>query len=101
MLEIDGVQRPAVSCPVQRGASEQAQAILQITNGLEQIDQVTQANTASAEESASASEELTSQAEQLRQMTRQFKVNGEAAAEQTEKAVEIDIEEEVPQLIGS
>lgn len=55
-------------------SKEQAQAIEQITNGLDQIDQVTQANTASAEESASASEELASQAQQLKAMVAQFKL---------------------------
>ena len=47
-------------------SKEQSLAIEQITEGLGQVDQVTQSNTASAEESASASEELSSQAEQLR-----------------------------------
>lgn len=57
-------------------SKEQAQAIEQITGGLDQIDQVTQANTASAEESASASEELASQAQQLKAMISQFKLEG-------------------------
>jgi methyl-accepting chemotaxis protein len=42
---------------------------------LGQIDQVTQANTASAEESASAAEELASQAEQLRASIADFKLH--------------------------
>jgi methyl-accepting chemotaxis protein len=45
---------------------KQAEAIDQITQGLEQIDQVTQSNTASAEESAAAAEELASQSVQLK-----------------------------------
>lgn len=53
---------------------EQAQAVDQVTQGLDQIDQVTQANTASAEESASASEELSSQAQELQRMISQFKL---------------------------
>lgn len=53
---------------------EQAQAVEQVTQGLDQIDQVTQANTASAEESASASEELSSQAQELQRMISQFKL---------------------------
>ena len=55
-------------------SKEQALAIDQITGGLDQIDQVTQANTASAEESASASEELASQAQQLKAMISRFKL---------------------------
>ncbi|MFW5717905.1 MAG: methyl-accepting chemotaxis protein [Spirochaetota bacterium] len=58
---------------------EQADAITQVTEGLDQIDQVTQGNTASAEESASAAEELASQAEQLRAMVADYRVrNGHA-----------------------
>ncbi len=53
---------------------EQAQAIDQITEGLSQVDRVTQSNTASAEESASASEELASQAQQLFSVVAQFKL---------------------------
>jgi methyl-accepting chemotaxis protein len=53
-------------------SNEQAQAIEQITDGLDQIDQVTQSNTASAEESASASEELAAQSQQLQGIIDQF-----------------------------
>jgi methyl-accepting chemotaxis protein len=53
---------------------EQAQAIDQITEGLDQIDQVTQSNTASAEESASASEELASQGQQLKALIARFQL---------------------------
>jgi len=56
-------------------ANAQAESVDQINNGLEQIDGVTQANTASAEESASAAEELASQALQLREMIARFKLN--------------------------
>ena len=56
-------------------SKEQAQAIDQITEGLDQIDQVTQGNTASAEESASAAEELAGQAQQLKAMISQFKLD--------------------------
>jgi methyl-accepting chemotaxis protein len=53
---------------IAHASKEQALAINQINKGLEQIDQVTQSNTASAEESASASEELASQASTSRNM---------------------------------
>ena len=57
-------------------SKEQTDGIEQITEGLGQVDQVTQSNTASAEESASASEELASQAEQLRGAISVFKLKG-------------------------
>ena len=53
---------------------EQTQGLDQISLGLNQIDQVTQSNTASAEESASASEELSSQAQQVKSMLSRFKL---------------------------
>ena len=55
-------------------SKEQAQAIAQITTGLDQIDEVTQSNTASAEESAAASEELASQSIELKKMIATFKL---------------------------
>ena len=64
---VGGAQRVAQFLDEVAAASkEQSLAIDQITEGLGQVDQVTQSNTASAEESASAAEELSSQAEQLR-----------------------------------
>jgi len=57
---------------ISAASKEQSLAIEQITEGLGQVDQVTQSNTASAEESAAASEELSSQSEQLRQAIRVF-----------------------------
>jgi len=63
-------------------SNEQAEGIAQVNQGLTQIDQVTQQNTANAEESAAASEELSSQAAQLRQMLARFslKTDGRATA---------------------
>ena len=46
-------------------SNEQSQGIDQINKAVSQMDQVTQANAASAEESASAAEELSAQAEEL------------------------------------
>jgi methyl-accepting chemotaxis protein len=59
---------------INTSSNEQAQAISQINEGLNQIDKVTQTNTASAEESASASDELSSQANSLRAMVAKFKL---------------------------
>lgn len=55
-------------------ANEQAEGVLQINEGLKQIDQVTQTNTASAEESASAAEELSGQANQLKELISSFRL---------------------------
>jgi methyl-accepting chemotaxis protein len=60
-------------------STEQNLAIEQITEGLGQVDQVTQSNTASAEESAAAAEELSSQAEQLRAAIATFKLKNEGS----------------------
>jgi methyl-accepting chemotaxis protein len=59
-------------------SKEQAAGFAQTNSGLEQIDQVTQSNTASAEESASAAEELAAQAHQLNSMVARFKLTGDA-----------------------
>lgn len=55
--------------------NEQSQAMTQISEGIDQIDQVTQSNTASAEQSASSSEELSAQAQQLKAMIDQFQLD--------------------------
>ena len=57
-------------------SNEQAQGISQVNEGLSQIDQVTQTNTANAEEGAAAAEELSSQADHLRGLMSTFVVKG-------------------------
>jgi methyl-accepting chemotaxis protein len=52
----------------------QATALSQMQAGLDQIDQVTQSNTASAEESASAAEELSGQASELKHQVSRLRV---------------------------
>ncbi len=58
-------------------SNEQAQGIAQINIGLDQIDKVTQQNTASAEETASAAEELSSQTHELKRMMGWFKTGNQ------------------------
>lgn len=53
-------------------ASEEAQAVTQISIGIDQISQVVQTNSATAEESAAASKELSEQALFLQQLVHQF-----------------------------
>ncbi len=56
---------------------EQANEIMQVTEGLDQISAVVQNNSATAEESAAASEELSSQASVLKSLVSKFKITGE------------------------
>lgn len=65
---------------ITQASREQSEGIDQITSGLDQVDQVTQSNTASAEESASSAEELAAQAQQLKAMIEQFKLESTAGA---------------------
>lgn len=55
-------------------SNEQAQGVAQITVGLQQIDQVTQQNTAAAEESASAANEMSGMSTQLQSLVANFKL---------------------------
>jgi len=72
---VDGVSKVAdLAEEVATASKEQSQGLEQVSTGLSQIDQVTQANTASSEQSASAAEELSAQAQQLRGMLRKFRV---------------------------
>ncbi len=59
---------------IAKASGEQTNAVVQITQGLEQVSAVVQTNSATAEESAAASEELTSQAYMLKEMVKQFVV---------------------------
>jgi methyl-accepting chemotaxis protein len=56
--------------------SEQAHSITQISQGLGQIDQVTQRSTASAEELASSAQELATNATHANEMLRRFRIRG-------------------------
>lgn len=57
---------------IAKASDEQVHAINQINQGLGQIDQVTQQNTANAEENAAASQELSGQAQALKAILSQF-----------------------------
>jgi methyl-accepting chemotaxis protein len=61
-------------------SKEQAQGVDQVNAGLQQIDQVTQSNTANAEESASAAEELSNQAQQLQETLKRFRLQNHGSA---------------------
>ncbi len=59
---------------ISEGSTEQEKGINEIVKGLDQIDQVTQANAAQSEETASASEEISSQGQELRNLIAAFKL---------------------------
>ena len=59
---------------ISASSKEQAEAIANISEGLSEIAQVTQTNSAISEETAAASEELNSQAEVLRQLVSFFRL---------------------------
>ena len=58
--------------------SDQATAVMHITQGVEQISAVVETNSATAQQTAAASEELSSQSEMLRKLTSQFKLKGDS-----------------------
>lgn len=64
----------------------QANAITQVTMGIDQISSVVQTNSATAQESAATSEELSSQAQILRELTGRFRLKSEA--ESVQKLIE-------------
>ena len=61
---------------IARASNDQAQGVSQVSQALQQIDAVTQQNTASAEETASVSNEMSGQAGQLKSLISQFKLKG-------------------------
>ncbi len=60
-------------------SNEQATGIAQVDRGIEQLSQVVQINSATAEQAAAASEELSSQADLLKSMVAQFKLQDAGA----------------------
>lgn len=59
---------------ISEASNEQASGIAQINQGLIQVSQVVQANSATSEESAAASEELSSQADLLKEAVSKYKL---------------------------
>ena len=57
----------------------EAEAIAQLTTGVDQISAVVQTNSATSEESAAASQELSSQAVMMKQMVQHFRLKGVSA----------------------
>ncbi len=59
---------------IARASNDQAQGVGQVSQALQQIDAVTQQNTASAEETASVSNEMSGQASELQALIAQFRL---------------------------
>ena len=60
---------------ISEASSDQADSIAQLTVGIDQISNVVQTNSATAEESAAASEELSSQSQLMKRLVGRFKLN--------------------------
>ncbi len=82
LLEVVGdvKQSSDLMSEISSATNEQANAIEQVTLGLDQISAVVQTNSATSEESAAASEELSSQALLLQQLISTFTLNTSQAA---------------------
>ncbi len=81
----DGVSR--LVNEIAEASNAQATAILQTTQGIEQISNVVQNNSATAEESAAASEELSGQALVLQQLITRFRLEGQGQLSPTTSPV--------------
>jgi len=65
---------------IDQASKDQARGITEVTVGLDQIDNVTQQNTAAAEQSAAAAVELSGQATTMKEMLSSFKLRGQPSA---------------------
>lgn len=63
-----------ITLEIAKSSEEQAVGIAQINDGIDQVTQVVQQNSATAEQSAAASQELNSQSDYLEQMISRFKL---------------------------
>lgn len=68
---------------IAKASREQAEAISQITVGIDQISSVVQTNSATSEESAAASQELSEQADMLKRLVAKFILRAEYALAST------------------
>ena len=72
---VAGINRNAeIIVKIEESSKEQANEIMMINAGIDQVAQVVQQNSATAEESAAASEEMSGQSSLLQQLISQFKL---------------------------
>ena len=69
---------------IEKNSKEQAEAVSQVTVGIDQISSVIQTNSATAQQSAAASQELSGQADMLKQTVSGFRLKNISDFEQTE-----------------
>ena len=75
MEVMENINRSAeIVMNIARSSEEQVEAINQINIGIDQVSQVIQMNSATAQESAAASEEMSVQAELLQDLIKRFKI---------------------------
>ena len=78
---VEGVTQAAnLVADIATASNEQATGIAQVNLGIEQVSQVVQTNSATAEESAAASEQLSGQAEILKEMVGKFSLKKGASS---------------------
>ncbi len=75
----------ALTKKITSASNDQANAVTQVTVGIDQISAVVQTNSATAEQSAAASEELSGQAIMLKNLVAAFKLNNESNISLSEK----------------
>ncbi|MBR5089373.1 MAG: methyl-accepting chemotaxis protein, partial [Ruminiclostridium sp.] len=68
-------QTAALISDIASASAEQNESIRQITSGVEQISQVIQTNSATAEETAASCEELSGQSKLLKDQVSRFRIN--------------------------
>lgn len=78
-LVVEDVKNTAITIEKITDATErQASAIIQVTQGMDQVSAVVQTNSATAEESAASSEELSGQAQTMRNLVGRFRLKKQA-----------------------
>ena len=78
---VDGINESTqLVVEIARSSEEQAHSIHQINAGVDQVAQVVQLNSATAEESAAASDEMSTQSVMLQDLISQFKLRAEYAS---------------------
>ncbi len=78
-VELSGQAMTSVEV-ITKSTKEEAEAIAQVTEGIDQISSVVQTNSATSEESAAASEELSSQATLMKELLSHFKLRDAGAS---------------------
>jgi len=83
---------------IAESSNQQATGIEQINNGINQLAQIVQTNSATAEEAAAASQELSGQAELLKDMVAQFKLKTNTSDTSSLDTISINLGEEDTRL---